>query len=69
MVITSDMMSSSLEFQRDSVIGGCITGMPNLYNVCPVISSHVVVASLLSEADFSALMAARLATMSLDQPL
>ena len=32
-VVTSDMMNLSLEFQRDSVNDGRVTGRPNLYNI------------------------------------
>ena len=39
-VVTSDTMSSTLEFQRDSVSGGLVTGRPNLTMFVPVKSSH-----------------------------
>ena len=46
-VVTDDMMSSTLEFQRDSVSGGWVTGRPNLTTFVPVKSSRVVVASFI----------------------
>ena len=39
-VVTSDTMSSTLEFQRDSVSGGLVTGRPNLTTFVPVKSSR-----------------------------
>ena len=65
-VVTSDTMSSTPEFQRDSVSDGWITGRPKFDNVrsCKILtewSRH-----LLSAARVSALLAARLTTVSLD---
>ena len=66
-VVTSDMMSLTLEFQRDSVKDGCVTGRPNLTTFIPVKSSRVVVASfVICGVCFSALLAVRLTTVSLD---
>ena len=61
-VVTSDTMSSTPEFQRDSVSDGWITGRPNLTTFVLVKSSR----HLLSAARVSALLAARLTTVSLD---
>ena len=46
-VVTSDTMSSTPEFQRDSVSDGWITGRPNLTTFVPVKSPCVVVASFI----------------------
>ena len=48
-VVTSDTMSSTPEFQRDSVSDGWITGRPNLTTFVLVLfkNPHVVVASFI----------------------
>ena len=45
-VVTSDTMSSTPEFQRDSVGDGWITGRPNLTTFV-LVNPHVVVASFI----------------------
>ena len=64
-VVTSDTISSTPEFQRDSVSYGWITGRPNLTRFVLVKSSRSgrVIYCLWR---FSALLAARLTTVSLD---
>ena len=64
-VVTSDTMSSTPEFQRDSVSDGWITGRPNLTTFVLVKSSRSgrVIYCL---RRVSALLAARLTTVSLD---
>ena len=65
-VVTNDMISSAPQFQRDSVSDGWITGRPNLTTFVLVKSSRSgsVIYCL---RRVSALLAARITTVSLDK--